>query len=184
MNWNWEGDFQISKQGRTLADFSFQAVGWPPRGGEPYAVVGERRAGGRSALIRAGDSFFSRITGRVDDTFMLKACADLMQGFEIVHGESALCGAPDGMADISMRIAPMDPVVLERLEDWLWLCRRGPRVNFTMRGCHREECVDAVWRHAGGGSGEIAQGSMGSGFGGAAVTNSSRFPSAPSCKSV
>ena len=136
---NWTGDFQISMRGRTLADFSFQVAGSPP-GGEPYAVVGERRDGGRSALIRADGSFFDRISARTESPLMLKACMDLMQGFERAHcaGKSMLEDAGDGRAAISLRIDPMDSATLRRLEEWIWLCRRGPRLKFTMRGCRME----------------------------------------------
>ena len=144
---NWEGDFQISMQGRVLADLAFQAICMPPRNGEPYAVVRERTEGGRVALIRCGGDFFDRISGKAGDFFTLKACVDLLHGFEAAHCKGpALLGSSDGMADIAMRRDAMDFDSMTRLDDWVRSCRRGERVFFAMREGRMEDAEDVARR--------------------------------------
>ena len=115
--------------------------------GDPYAVVAETGGSGRAALIRAGQPFFDRISGRAGKEFVLKACTDLMQGFEAVHcgGKPMLRAIPGGKADIAVRIEEMDIAAAERIAGRVRACGRGPRTEFVMRGRRLEECGRGLW---------------------------------------
>ena len=141
---NWEGSFQISRCGRVLADFAFHAISLPPSGGEGYIVVSERGGGGRSVIIRGNDDLFLRMSGKAGKEFMLKACTDLMRGFEAVHcgGESILHGVPDGKVEIDLHCGHMGFDAMSQLDEWVKSCRRGKRTKFLMHKCVEMDSAD------------------------------------------